>query len=175
MISDHKLVKTKDLSPQQLFEYFAEHVRYEVLMSLNVTSAILQKKQSLRGLEFAAIESYAIHLRNLITFFYPFSLRDVDVCAKHFFVKEEMWKKIRPELSDILGEAKIRADKEVGHLTTSRHNNMHRDKEWDVRKLMGELMPLFMFFCDSADKLKLRPLIDDLLTHYYKIQALPVR
>ncbi|MDP3763132.1 MAG: hypothetical protein Q8Q92_00520 [bacterium] len=168
-------MKTKNLSNQQLFEYFAEHVRYEVQMLLNATSGILQQLKVPQGLQHMPIESYAIHLRNLITFLYPSSSRDTDVCAKDFFKREEAWEKIRPELSEVLVKAKIRADKEVGHLTTSRQSGTPKDKEWDVKNLTGELMPLFNLFCESADKVKLKSSIDELLTFHSRIKALPVK
>jgi len=168
-------MKTKDLSEQQLSEYFAEHVRYEVQMLLNVTSAILQQLQVPQGLQHAPVESYAIHLRNLITFLYPSSSRDTDVCAKDFFIKEETWDKIRPRLSETLIKAKIRADKEVGHLTTSRQNGTPKGKEWDVKNLTEELMPLIYLYCESADKVRLGSLIDELLAFHSRVKALPAR
>lgn len=163
-------MKTKDLSEQQLFEYFAEHVRYEVQMLLNVTSAILQQIQVPQGLQHAPVESYAIHLRNLITFLYPSSSRDTDVCAKDFFFKEETWEKIRPKLSETLTKAKIRADTEVGHLTIFRQNGTPKSKKWEVENLTDELMPSIRLFCESADKVKLMFLIDELLKFHSHIQ-----
>lgn len=168
-------MKTKDFSDQQFLEYFSEHIRYEIQMLLSVTNGILQKFVVPQGLQHAPVESYAVHLRNMINFFFPPSSRDTDVCAKDFFINEETWEKVRPQLSETLAIAKIRADKEVGHLTTSRLSGTPKGKEWDVKNLTGELMPLFIFFCQSADKLKLEPLISDLLGFYSKIVAIPTK
>lgn len=169
-------MKTKDLNEEQLLKYFSEHVRYEVQMLLNMTNAIKQRFEVPRGLQYAAVESYAIHLRNLITFLYPSSfLRDTDVCAKDFFIEEKTWKEIRPQLSETLENARIRANKEVGHLTTSRKNGTDKDKEWDVENLTNELTPLIHLYCKSADKMKLEPLIDKLLVFHSRIKDLPVK
>jgi len=168
-------MNTKDLSEHELSEYFAEHIRYEVQMMLNATSGILQQLQVPQGLQHMPVESYAIHLRNLITFLYPSSSRDTDVCARDFFVEERSWEKIRPRLSDTLASAKIRADKEVGHLTTSRISGITSDKKWDIKGLTEELMPLITFFCKSADKVILGSSIEDLLTFHTQIKSLPTR
>ena len=169
------MLKTKDFSEQQLLDYFTEHVRYEVQMLLNATSGILQKLKVPQGLQHMAVESYAMHLRNLITFLYPSSLRDTDIYAKDFFIEEETWKKVRPELSETLVKAKIRADREVGHLTIFRQNGTPTGKEWDVKNLTGELMPLINLCCESADKVKLKSLIDDCLTFHSQIKTLTTR
>ena len=153
-------------------EYFSEHVRYEVQMLLHVTSAILVKIQTLEMLKHVAIESYAIHLRNLITFLYPSSVRDSDVCAKDFFIDPERWSQIRPTLSESLDKAKKRADKEVGHLTTARLSGSPEEKTWDVRSLSGEIFPLMLLFVESADKVKLRDSFDELVTYFSKIKPL---
>jgi hypothetical protein len=92
-------VKTKDLNKKQLGDYFAEHVRYEIQMLLNATGAMLQQLSVPRGLQFMILESYVMHLRNLISFFYPSHIRDTDVCAENFFIKKETWEKIKPTLS----------------------------------------------------------------------------
>jgi hypothetical protein len=167
-------METKDLNNQQLFEYFAEHIRYEVQMLLNATSGILQKLKVPQGIEHMPVESYAIHLRNLITFLYPFFPRNTDVCAKNFFINEDTWENLRPALSTSLLNAKNRADKEVGHLTTSRQSGVSKGKEWNVKELTGELMPLIKLFCESADKVKIGSLIDESLAFHTKINALPL-
>lgn len=166
-------MKTKDLSEEQLLDYFKEHIRYEILMLLNATHAIKMQFQIQEGLKFMILESYAIHLRNLINFFYPpIRIRDTDVCAKDFFIEEATWGTKRPELSATLRKAKDRADKEVSHLTTLRKNANDNDKSWDVKPLTYEIMPVFNLFCKSTDKVELVSLVDDLMNHYSLIKSL---
>src|SRR3989339_277146 len=156
-------MKTKDLNEEQLLDYFKEHIRYEVLMLLNATHAIIGKFQVPKGLEYMAVESYAIHLRNLINFFYPPNkIRDTDVCAKDFFIEEATWSKERPELSITLKGARERADKEVSHLTTLRKYANDNDKKWDIKPLACEIIQVFDLFCKYADKVELVSLVDDL-------------
>jgi len=166
-------MKTSELNEKQLMEYFSEHVRYEIQMLLNATEAISKQQLIANGLEYMPVESFAIHLRNLITFLYPNAQRDDDVCAKDFFATIGKWEQIRPMLAKILESAKIRADKEVGHLTTSRLAGTPAAKIWDVNGLSREIMPILKLFCDSSDKVKLDVPFNPVWGHYTKIMAPP--
>lgn len=148
-------MKTSALNQDQLFAYFAEHVRYEMQHLINATDAISRQLSIHNGLQYMVVESFAIHLRNLITFLYPYTKRDTDVCATDFFTHSGAWDNLRPKLSDVLEQAKTRTDKEVGHLTTFRQFGVPRTKIWDVTGLCDEIMPILKLFCESADKVKL--------------------
>lgn len=159
-------MKTSELSEGQLLEYFSEHIRYEIQMLLNATVAISNQLRVPNGLEHMPVESFAIHLRNLITFLYPYTHRDNDVCATDFFTRAGTWEQIRPSLSSVLKEAKNRADKEVGHLTTLRQAGTPETKKWDVTNLSREVMPILKIFCDSADRVKLKTAFNPIWEHY---------
>ena len=148
-------MKTKELSNEQMHLYFAEHVRYEMWQLLNATDAISRQLSIHNGLQYMVVESFAIHLRNLITFLYPYTKREEDVCAEDYFINTEVWNKLRPKISSILKRAKTRADKEVGHLTTSRQFGTPESKKWDVAGLTDEVMPILKLFCESANKTSL--------------------
>lgn len=165
-------MKTQDLTTDQLLEYFNEHVRYEVQMLLHVTSGILVNMQISQMLMHAPIESYAIHLRNIITFLYPSSYRDSDVRAADFFIDEHTWSSIRPPLSELLDKAKIRADREIGHLTTARISGTPEEKKWDVKSLTREIFPLMLLFVKSADKVELGDSFGELVTYFSKVEPL---
>lgn len=145
-------MKTKDLTDEQMKLYFDEHVRYEMKQLINATDAISRQLPIHNGLQFMVVESFAIHLRNLITFLYPYSKRESDVCAEDFFADKEIWLKLRPKISFVLEGAKNRADKEVGHLTTLRQFGTPESKKWNVTLLTDEIMPILRLFCENADK-----------------------
>lgn len=132
--------------------YFTEHIRYEMQQLINATDAITRQLPVHNGLQHMIVESFAIHLRNLITFLYPYSKRENDVCAEDFFIDLNTWHKLRPRISTILEHAKSRADKEVGHLTTLRQFGT---PEWKVILLTDEVMPILKLFCEAADKVRL--------------------
>lgn len=146
--------KTKDLTNEELQSYFDEHVRYEIQHLLNTAAGILLKLHVPNGLQYVVVESFAIHLRNLICFFYPYKPQDTDVCAQDYFIEEDNWDRICPIQSDSLRQARVRANKEVGHLTTARKNGTPENKAWEVKGLTGELIPIIELFVSSADKIK---------------------
>ena len=159
-------MKTKGLSKEELYKFFCEHITYEIQMLLNATYVILNQISIPNSLQNMPLESYAIHLRNLITFFYPSNVRDTDVSAKDFYSNEDIWEKVRPPLSGLLEHAKSRADKEVGHLTIFRQYGTPETKIWDVKKLTNEIMPLVELICETSDKFDQKLRIDD-ITKYY--------
>lgn len=75
----------------------------------------------------AHIESFAIHCRNMIFFFYAHDpankaglARDNDILAVDFFKKDADWTGVCPPISTILVDAKPKADKQVAHITEQR-------------------------------------------------------
>lgn len=164
-------MKAEDLSEDQLKAYFDEHVRYEIQMLVNAATAIDSGMRVPIGIQHMPIESYAIHLRNLITFFYPSTKRETDVVASDYFFDEHRWTYLRPVLSESLADAKIRADKEVGHLTTARQFGTPASKVWQVVKLKDEIIPIIDLFCEAADKVTLKPSFDELLADASRVGA----
>lgn len=159
-------MKTKDLTIEQLVAYFAEHIRYEMQQLINATDAITRQLPIYNGLQYMILESFAIHLRNLISFLYPYAKRENDVCAEDFFNDLNAWHNVRPTMSLALEHAKNRADKEVGHLTTLRQFGTPESKKWDVTLLIDEVMPILKLFCKTADKVGLSSDFDPIWKQY---------
>jgi hypothetical protein len=152
------LKKTGQLNEEELLSYFSEHVLYEIKQLINATYAINKRLPIHNGLQNTVVKSFAIHLRNLITFLYPFNRQEDDVCAEDFFCEAMTWENLRCKKSDTLQNAKKRADKEVGHLTTARQFGTPKSKEWDVVTLTEEVMPIIKLFCESSDRVGLQEL-----------------
>jgi len=152
--------QTKDFDYNDFLAYSKEHIFYEVQKLLEVRDLILLGRPS--GLfKMIAIESFAIHLRNLITFLYPTkNPRGTDVYARDFFLEPEKWEEV---ISKNLEDARDRASKEVGHLTTGRITGTPPGKEWLVKELTEEIVPILRSFCVRADKNKLDSSISKLL------------
>lgn len=165
---------TKDLTNEQLQHYYNEHVRYEIQQLLDNAVGIqlqLPLSPDLRCLKFAPLEAFAIHLRNLITFLYPSNPRPSDVYARDFLKDTQTWESIYSVPSQTLKDAKLRADVEIGHLTTHRQNGTPENKTWEVKKLVGEIMPILEQFATSADKINAK-LPDDLLKLYSVLMSM---
>ena len=105
----------------------SQHLHYEFGM-LNGMATAMVSGISDKTLQSAILESFGIHLRNMIDFFYlPRSPHD-DILAQDFFEKPEVWPDIRPTCSAELIRAKKRADKELSHLTFTRCGKTENEK-----------------------------------------------
>lgn len=143
-----------NLNDAALKEYSGEHLFYEVDMLFKVRSYLFNLKEAEWLQRMTAIESFVIHLRNLITFLYPTTnTKDTDIYARAFFTNPSGWS---PKIPVILEKARERAHKEVGHLTTERIVGAGDPrKEWPIKELTDEITPILKSFCTSADKAKL--------------------
>lgn len=147
-----------NLTDGELKERTREHIVYEVEMLLKIKELYLTGFPIDPGyvLRMAFIESFAIHLRNLINFLYPDSDYPTDIYAKHFFATPSGWDDVKPKLPANLKEARRRANKEVGHLTLERiSGTIDPSKEWKMDELTDEIVPILKLFSSSANKKKL--------------------
>jgi hypothetical protein len=161
-------MESHHLSDPDLYAYSHAHVRYELWMLLRLGEYFIKAEDPVREwgrvMANAMIESFVIHLRNLITFLYSERLESKDVMAADFFDDPEEWLRKRPLMSPNLRRARTRSHREVVHLTTDRIAGTPPKKMWPVRILVQEIQELMTLFCDSASPAKLHPSIKDLLS-----------
>jgi hypothetical protein len=127
------------LSEKKLREYSAEHLRYEIEMFLAIGQILRSGNIRTQAEKNALLESFAIHLRNLIAFLYSAKKYPSDVVAADFFDKASAWSTLRSPISSSLTKARTRANTEVGHLTTMRVSGTPAHKEWAVAGLTKEI------------------------------------
>ena len=155
------------LSDEELRLYSGEHLFYEIEMLFNISHIDMSNLRS-QFLMNILIESFGLHLRNLITFLYPtqnpFS---TDIYARDYFPIENEWRRIAPPLSITLASAKRRTDKELGHLTTERIAGFPDYKKWEMIPLTEELKPILKLFCSSASKSKLDVKVTQLVSRIH--------
>lgn len=85
----------------------------------------------------ALLESFAIHVRNLIYFFYTdVPKKEDDNIAKYYFTE---WESVRPSKTEVLEKAYARANKEIAHLTFSRLDVTPEKKQWDFESISIDL------------------------------------
>lgn len=146
----------------ELVDYSREHVLYEARMLLDTGSLLLDHKRFdeiqpdpvREVMNFAVIESFAMHARSLIAFFYPESERKDDVSARIFF-SGNVLPGTFPPLSPILAEVRRRTSKEVGHLTTKRIAGQPLEKNWPVLQVLRELHSVLVAFVRGASASKI--------------------
>lgn len=145
-----------------LLDYSQNHVYYEFDMFLwlgrtfgPTTQLRAPTEPDVQRLNNLVIEGFAIHLRNVLDFFYVDVLRrgprPTDVVAADFLEPGD-WQCIRPALPDagLLRTASFRADKEIAHLTTDRKPSNAEDRGWDFAPLAAASIPVMRLFADRA-------------------------
>lgn len=156
-----------NLSDQELQKYSYEHVRYELWMFLRLgqylTEAPPSKGEQEVVIHNAVIESFVIHLRNLIAFLYSVRVQTKDVIAADYFRDPSDWYKKRPPISRELRVARERSHKEVIHLTTERISGASPQKRWPVATLVREIKSLMGLFASLASPDRLDQTIHQLI------------
>ena len=143
-------MKTSGLSDSDLVAYSGEHLLYELQMFV-YAGRELARPHLAGPMRSVVIESFVIHLRNLIDFFFTTPTHDDDVAAVHFYPE---WNEVMPH---ILKLARDRANKELSHLTLQRKTGRHPDKPWDVAALFRSVHQVAKRFVNKASPAKLSP------------------
>ena len=133
-------VGRKKRTPDEL-RRVSEHLHYEVQMLLGSAQALASETTADGTLRNALVESFAIHFRNMLDFLWPDKpKRKSDwVIAADFFPSPSDWEKLRPEISQPLLDSRVRAAKEIAHLTYARLAVEPEEKDWDVRQIANEV------------------------------------
>jgi hypothetical protein len=127
-----------------------DHLHYEFWMLMSVVNALASGKVSDQWLVNALLESFVIHLRNLIDFFYIERPQNDDVIAADFFAKKDAWEKIRPAISNDLSKSRTRAHKEIAHLTYARLHVTPATKGWNFIKISTDITSIMKLFFHNA-------------------------
>lgn len=132
----------------------SEHLYYEYDMMIRTANMLMQKNVLNSwfsiSLKNALVESFSIHVRNLIQFFYNDTTDQDDLLAIHYFEDKEQWIGIRGELTSTLKTAKKKANKQISHLTFTRLTNKP-GKNWEVEKIAKELIGLMSKFIETTN------------------------
>jgi hypothetical protein len=146
LVVERPELKTAKLSDAELVAYSGEHLLYEWQLFLFTRKELSEEiKVAMRRV---LIESFVMHLRNLIDFFYTTG-QDDDVVAADFCPG---WNE---RISDKLREAKARANKELNHLTLKRKDGTDPSKAWDIDGLFREVHVVAKAFVSKTSPAKL--------------------
>ena len=175
------------LGDDQLTDYSNHHLKYELDMLIWTTGimrtlgAECKKNPITWSLNNSLLNSYSMHARNLIDFLYLRSFgrdRDTDIIVQDF-IDQDLLKGKLPAISPILKEAKIKADKQVAHLTTNRVEYEKKGKEWKFVEIAIEIYNRFsaisaLFPSNKTGKDFLELISNDILIVPY-IQVISVK
>lgn len=135
----------------------SEHLHYELDMLTFLTRSIASGKIHDDVLSNARVESFAVHVRNLILFLFPFPKakpKPDDVLATDFVSDPVAFEAARGVKSEILKKAKRMADKRVAHLTYERLK-VREDNDWPFVQMANEINRVMTIFLQHADRSKL--------------------
>lgn len=142
---------TRRLNTDKLKEA-SNHLWYEIWMFQRLVPGMASGIAGEGVLNNAMLESFAIHVRALIHFFYAENPQRDDVVAAHFFVDPARWKAICPPMTRVLAVAKKRADKEVAHLTYARQKVTADKKPWTFVPIYQDLQKPISIFLGAIPK-----------------------
>jgi len=142
-------MRTVDLSDPELIAFSGEHLLYELRLLLFTGQELGREPTPV--MRSVLIESFVIHLRNLIDFFYTPRVKEDDVIAADFCPG---WNETP---SNTLKDAKERANKELSHITLGRKSGLDPSKPWDVGALYQEVHDVATAFAGKASPAKLSP------------------
>jgi len=129
----------------------SKHVEYEIRKLIETHNALVRDEVS-EELHDPVLESFAVHTRNLIEFFYDRVKWPTDARAEHFFSDPAKWKKLAGEKPPDFEEAKAKVDKQISHLTYDRVGLTQEEKGWLVQDLALRLFKLSRDFVMNAEE-----------------------
>ena len=136
----------RELSKTDLDEMFHQ-VGYEHAMLSAIGDYIVGEKIKDGLLRAALLESFLVHARNLIDFFYTDKVKfSDDILAVDYFSSANKWTKKRGKLPNYLDEARTKANKLLSHITLSRIKKYKRDRGWPVLKIRNKIDDVFECF-----------------------------
>ena len=155
------------LSDELLLFQSDEHLYYEIMMFLLTGHMIATSPDPGTGKERvtnnALTESFAIHVRVLIEFFFPIELWRDSVTAQHFMPDGIEWSQIVGEPTATLLEAKRRANKEIAHFTDRRIAGEPDAKDWAAAEIVSEMRKVLIQFVSASSPRRLHDSIAELL------------
>lgn len=135
---------------QEELKEASNHLYYEIWMFQTLSQAMALGIAGEGPINNSLLESFTIHVRALIGFFYSENPRNDDIIAEDFFKNENDWHNIRPIKTEILDKAKRRADKEVAHLIYNRLEVTPEKKHWEFIKIFDDLQALVNIFIENV-------------------------
>lgn len=131
----------------------SKHLIYEFGMLQQTCE--LARTEDVRARKSAFLESFAIHARNLLDFFYsPAGPKKYpqpdDVIAEDFFDSPSSWHNNRPAKSEVMKSLHRRVAKEIAHLTYERLNNMTVGPKWPNSQIANEMRAVILKFKELA-------------------------
>ena len=133
------------------------HVAYEIDMLRGGVVWLHNKRGADVFEKNAVLESFLIHVRNLIYFLWTdVPAKPDDMLAVDFFEDASVWKSKRPPKSALLQDAYLLTHKQVAHLTYSRPVDPD-EREWAPGSIFQDIAAVSQLFVDCVPPDRVHP------------------
>ena len=126
-----------------------EHIKYEIDMLLETLKILITQNKLDRIIRNAIVESFIIHARALISFLYYQPKKCDDVMASDF-LDDTKWNQLFGSIPPNLNDIRIRAHKEIAHITTFRIGRKLVEKKWDLAGITTGIYKELRVFIDNV-------------------------
>jgi hypothetical protein len=127
----------------------SDHLHYEISMFQSLVQGMASGIAGNSVINNSLLESFGIHVRALVWFFYAEKPYPDDVIAEDFFLSASEWQLARPSLTQVLETAKKRADKEIAHLTYARLDVTPEQKPWEFLPIFSDMNRVVGIFLNT--------------------------
>src|SRR4051812_23493088 len=133
----------------ELAEMARRHLAYEIKMLRETAAALQGKGIGPRGFRNAMLETFLIHYRNLLDFFYADKRRALahDVSAAHYVIDPKRWKERRPRMDKEATSSRERVNAQLAHLTYRRLK--YHQRNWSDRRMLRQIEELIENFAQQ--------------------------
>jgi hypothetical protein len=128
----------------------SDHLFYEIWMLQSLARGMASGVFGEGPANNAVLESFVVHVRNLIYFLFAEKPKGDHVVAADFFDSQDVWEAIQPEKTDLIKASEIRAHKEVAHLSYDRIKVTPEAKPWNFLAIEREITAAFNAFLSSV-------------------------
>jgi hypothetical protein len=162
------------LTDEELVTYSHDHIRYEIGM-LQWTAAILLSLPDLDStgvfaetIKNSLLNSFASHARNLIDFLYlrnHFGRDKSGDIVVEDYIESTFLDEHLPPITKTLEDAKVKANKQVAHLTVERLAYEVAGKEWQFMQIYMQIMKAFLSISAGFPREKTSDTFRTLISH----------
>jgi hypothetical protein len=133
----------------------SQHLAYEVEMLTAVASLLDGSAHSPTILRNALLESFTVHARALLQFFYPTNPHAGDVLSDHYFDDVILWRRTLGRQPKRLAQISERVATEIVHLTYTRLEVLPEARNWSITEISKAILGLVATFRATAPPLRL--------------------
>ena len=146
--------KKRAVRDPQTMQAASHHLLYEWWMLQETAAWLASHAVRTPSEQNAQLESFCLHVRNLLDFFYPelrgHQARYGDVIAQDF-IRSTEWEAARPPLAPALERIGIRVDKQLAHLTYARLRTTESASTWDFLHITAAVSQVVQDFIHLAE------------------------